>query len=184
MFLPDIRKDGLPRRLQGVPLADIRQRRDGDGFTAIKAAPAGRLARLDRMRAPRQSLRRLRPRPLPQPPQGRAARRSAAILIGSEKIGRIYIPTPDRLNEEHWLVQLVGADAARAIAIGVGHGSIDIPPAVSYRSRRRRQWEMMARMTAEGASLTQIARALGIDRSTARRARKRPAPPPLPLFDR
>lgn len=113
----------------------------------------------------------------------RVAGLRAAILIGSHKIGRIYIPSVDRLGPDHWLAELVGIEAARLIAVGVGHGPMDIPPAVQWRSRRRKQWEAMARMTAEGASLTEIARALGVDRSTARRSRKRPAPPPLPLFD-
>lgn len=113
----------------------------------------------------------------------RAAGLRAAILIGSHKVGRIYIPSLDRLTEEHWLAQLVGMEAARAISKDIGHGPIDIPPAVQWRSRRRQQWETMAQMTEDGASLTEIARALGVDRSTARRARKRPPPPPLPLFD-
>ncbi len=114
----------------------------------------------------------------------RVAGLRAAILIGSHKVGRIYIPTIDRLAEDHWLAQLIGMAEARAICIGLGHGPIDIPPSVQWRSRRRRQWEAIRQMTDEGASLTDIARALGVDRSTARRGRKRPPPPTLPLFDR
>lgn len=108
----------------------------------------------------------------------------AAILIGSHKVGRIYIPTVDRLTDDHWLAELVGTAEARAICVGVGHGPIDIPPSVQWRSRRRKQWQAIQQMTAEGASLTEIARALGVDRSTARRGRKRPPPPALPLFER
>lgn len=114
----------------------------------------------------------------------RVAGLRAAILVGAHKIGRIYIPTVDRLKPDHWLAVLIGLEAARALSVGLGHGALDIPPAVQWRLRRRKQWEVMQQMTAEGASLTEIARALGVDRSTARRARRRPAPAPLPLFER
>lgn len=113
----------------------------------------------------------------------RVAGLRAAILIGAHKIGRIYIPTVDRLAEDHWLAQLVGMPEARAISAGIGHGPLDIPPAVQWHSRRRKQWEAIQQMTVDGASLTDIARALGVDRSTVRRVRRRLPPPRLPLFE-
>lgn len=107
----------------------------------------------------------------------------AALALGSHKVGRIYIPARDRLSPDHWLVGLVGADAAAAISDRWGGCPLDIPSALVGQARRRR--EAIARLTSDGASLNDIARALGIDRRTASRNRsKRRLPPkPLPLFE-
>lgn len=107
----------------------------------------------------------------------------AALLIGTHHVGQIYIPGRDRLSGTHWLVRLVGLEAALSLATTFGPGTLDIPAALVSQGRQRR--EAMLRMSDEGLSLNEIATRLGINRSTvvkARRRARRKAGASLPLF--
>lgn len=108
----------------------------------------------------------------------------AALLIGSEMVGRrVSIPKPDRLRTDNELGRLIGQEALAQLAAHYVQGAtLDIPPALPNRRGRRRRWQVIAQMTAEGRSLSDIANTLECDRSTVRRARIQRPPQPLPLF--
>ncbi len=94
----------------------------------------------------------------------------AALILGAEKAcERIYIP--ERLEPDHWLIALVGAEPAAAIAAEFGGQKLDIPPALAGQKRQRQR--AIAKMTERGRSINAIAKTLGIARSTVKDHRKR-----------
>jgi len=100
----------------------------------------------------------------------------AALLIGRDKsCQRIYIPKPP-VAHDHWLVQLVGDEAANKIAKRWGGHGLDIPPALGGQMRRRRR--AIAEMTTNGMSINRISRALGVARSTVTDQRRKMDRPP------
>lgn len=95
----------------------------------------------------------------------------AALLIGRDKAcQRIYIPTPP-LAPSHWLIQLVGDEAASLIGRRWGGNYLDIPPALGGQMRRRRR--AITEMTKNGMSINQISRSLGVARSTVTDQRRK-----------
>lgn len=87
----------------------------------------------------------------------------AALILGREKAGQeIYIPA--RISESHWLAELVGLEAARAIAEVYGGQNIVLPPALGGAKRRRAA--LLAEMIRRGYSVNQITRETGLARST------------------
>ncbi|PZO81622.1 MAG: hypothetical protein DI629_03535 [Mesorhizobium amorphae] len=94
----------------------------------------------------------------------------AALLLGREKgCQTVYIPR--RFPARHWLPQLVGMDAAQALASEFGGSKIDIPPALVGEKRRR--WRAIAEMTGNGLSINRITKSLGVARSTVKNHRRR-----------
>lgn len=101
-----------------------------------------------------------------------AGERAALILAAEKACQRIYIPGD--VNAEHWLVDLLGLEPAKAIAKEFGPGKLEIPPALAGDKRRRSA--AIAEMLDKGYSNNVIARALGVSRNTvAEHRRKRPA---------
>lgn len=94
----------------------------------------------------------------------------AALLIGRDKAcQRVYIPKT--LAPDHWLIGLVGDEAALKIAARFGPAHLDIPPALGGQMRRRRR--AITEMTRNGMSINQITRALGVARSTVTDQRRK-----------
>jgi hypothetical protein len=97
----------------------------------------------------------------------------ALRLVAARGGSRIYVP--GRLSEDHWLVALIGAEAAGRlvdhVATGHGGGSVELPrgPAGRFGEYRRR---LMA-AAAGDASAAEIARELRIHGRTVRRARRK-----------
>lgn len=98
---------------------------------------------------------------------------AAALQICAVKGGGpAYFCSPDRLTEDNWLVQAVGWNTARLLAIRFctrAGGQIKIPQGPN--GSRRKQWVTIRRMLADGMSAIEVARALGIDEKTVRRHR-------------
>ena len=98
-----------------------------------------------------------------------AARRLAAAKGG----GRCYIPRQTRPG--HWLVALLGEEAAAAVCDALGGETVEIPLAGAgslqhgLRQARRRAHELNRR----GWSADRIARTVGVDRRTVKRWRQR-----------
>ncbi|WCA60281.1 winged helix-turn-helix domain-containing protein [Agrobacterium tumefaciens] len=96
----------------------------------------------------------------------------AAIILGREKAGQ-RISIPNTMPSGHWLVELIGADAANAMAEKFGSQKIDIPPALGGDKRRRAI--TIAQMIEKGYSINEIVRATGVSRSTVKEhLKKRP----------
>lgn len=94
----------------------------------------------------------------------------AALILGRDKAcQRVRIPYI--LPGSHWLIDLVGDEAAQAIVVRFGGSRLDIPPALVGQKRRRRR--VITEMTNNGMSTSQIARALGVARSTVAEHRRR-----------
>lgn len=105
----------------------------------------------------------------------------AALALGRARPGeRVYIP--ERVDADHWLVKIVGLEAAEKIATAFGSTKIEIPQAVAGDKRRRAA--AIADLIARGYSTNEIVRRLGISRNTvAEHRRKRPVEDPqLNLF--
>ncbi|CUW41123.1 conserved protein of unknown function (DNA binding 12-129) [Magnetospirillum sp. XM-1] len=96
---------------------------------------------------------------------------AAALQLAHAKGGleRVYIPRPDNLAPGHWLVDLVGMEAALAIAGRLGGGHVEIPLGPS--AGRVRQWRIMRAALAAGKSGAAAARAAGLHQRTVRRHR-------------
>lgn len=87
----------------------------------------------------------------------------AALVLGTEKAGlQIYIP--DRVTKDHWLVSLVGWDAAKAIASKWGTQHITMP--VAMNGDRRRRAAKIAELIEKGYSNNEIVRMTGVSRRT------------------
>lgn len=159
-----------------------------------------RLTRLDR-RATRQEvrsavgheLRRVKPEPAPAPrlaplppvaidayeglpalmiETAEVAGLEAAVALFRARGGnRVYIPA--KAGDGHWLVQLVGRDAAdRLIAHFSTDGAgceLELPRGPT--GARAEQWHRLHQMIRDGASSTAITRALGISRDMVKRHR-------------
>jgi DNA-binding NarL/FixJ family response regulator len=91
--------------------------------------------------------------------------------------GRVYVPRSDRIGPEHpWAIACGSVPAAQAAAEVLGPGEIrDIPLGPAGTAARRRAAIQQA--NASGLSHDAIARLLGVDRSTVRRALARPIQP-------
>lgn len=100
----------------------------------------------------------------------------AALLLGREKAcQRIFIPK--NLKDGHWLIELVGMEAAEKLVKRYADSRLDIPPALGGQMRRRRR--AITEMTMQGWSIARITRALGVARSTVTdQRRKLDRPPP------
>ena len=96
----------------------------------------------------------------------------AAIILGREKAGQ-RISIPNSMPANHWLAELSGHDAAKAMAEKFGSQKIDIPPALGGDKRRRAM--TIAQMIDKGYSINEIVRATGVSRSTVKEhLKKRP----------
>ncbi|CDN93442.1 MULTISPECIES: winged helix-turn-helix domain-containing protein [Agrobacterium] len=96
----------------------------------------------------------------------------AAIILGREKAGQ-RISIPNSMPANHWLAELIGHDAAKAMAEKFGSQKIDIPPALGGDKRRRAM--TIAQMIDKGYSINEIVRATGVSRSTVKEhLKKRP----------
>jgi len=101
------------------------------------------------------------------------AGRDAAIRLARAKGGgeKVYIPAPENLFVDHWLVAALGWKAALRIARAYGPDRINIPlgPAAFRRPRAR---EALRDALAEGSSIAEAARRAGVSERTARRRRR------------
>lgn len=87
----------------------------------------------------------------------------AALLLGREKAGQqIYVP--GTVKPGHWLAELVGPDAASALAEHFGDKLILIPQALSGEKRRRAN--TIAQLADKGYSIGKIVQLTGLSRST------------------
>lgn len=91
-----------------------------------------------------------------------------AEVAGGEKR---YIPTPDRLDADHWLFRACGAPAASLIAQRFGGDTVEVPrgPAGNAAQLARR----IRALIAAGASSNEIARQTGVVFRTVTRHRAR-----------
>ncbi|SBW13047.1 conserved hypothetical protein [uncultured Alphaproteobacteria bacterium] len=98
---------------------------------------------------------------------------SAALQVAAARGGRVaYIPTPDHLPPEHWLVVAVGAEAAAAIARRLGGGALLIPLG-PLGGTRGRVWATIRAAIDEGCSAPEAAARAGVHERTVRRHRNR-----------
>ncbi|MGV1784567.1 hypothetical protein [Agrobacterium tumefaciens] len=104
----------------------------------------------------------------------------AAIILGREKAGlQIYIP--ETVTPNHWLADLVGLDAAKAIAVAWGSKHLVVPPAMNGDKRRRAS--TIAELIEKGYSNNQIVALTGVSRRTViEHRRKRPDDRQASLF--
>jgi len=96
----------------------------------------------------------------------------AALALASHAGGeRRYFPTPDRLDEKHWLVEACGPEAAALLAQRFGGDNVEIPrgPQGNAAQLAKRIREMIA----AGASSNDIARTTGVVFRTVTRHRAR-----------
>lgn len=94
----------------------------------------------------------------------------AAVLLAKEKPGQqIYIP--EFVTPDHWLTQLVGMDAAKALAAVYGSRKIILP--VALNSDQRRRATAIAELLDKGYSINAIVRMTGVSRTTVREHAKR-----------
>lgn len=94
----------------------------------------------------------------------------AAVLLAQAKGGQqIYIP--DRVTADHWLAELIGLDAARALAVAYGSRKLILPVALS--SDQRRRASAIADLLEQGYSINAIVRMTGVSRSTVREHARR-----------
>ncbi len=92
---------------------------------------------------------------------------TAALQLAHAKGGaKIYWPQPANLDG-HWLVEVVGLEAARALCKRLGGGRDEIP--LGLFGGRGRAWRIMREALAEGATVTEAARRAGVSSRTARR---------------
>lgn len=82
---------------------------------------------------------------------------------------RCYIPA--RPRDGHWLTELVGREAASAICREIGGGEVEIPVGTAMSAARRRA--RMADLLERGWPVDRVAHAVGVDRSTVKRMRRR-----------
>lgn len=107
-----------------------------------------------------------------------------ALELAAAKGGqRIFIPAT--VPHDHWLVDIMGLDAARALSDYFCHETgqhIDVPCHTgSYYARRRREY---LALEDQGLSANEIAARMGLhNRSVKRRRRQERLKQPLPLFD-
>jgi hypothetical protein len=103
------------------------------------------------------------------------AGREAALAVARIKggVNGVYIPTPDRLKSDHWLVRAVGLSAARLVAAAEGGLRYDIPRGPL--SRRNLVSREIERLLGEGKSGAEIALLVGVDQRTVRRHKNRPS---------
>lgn len=94
----------------------------------------------------------------------------AAVLLAKEKPGQqIYIP--EIVTPEHWLAQLVGMEAAKALAVVYGSRKIILP--VALNSDQRRRATAIAELLDKGYSINAIVSITGVSRNTVREHAKR-----------
>lgn len=96
----------------------------------------------------------------------------AALALAEHAGGlRRYCPTPDRLDDAHWLVAACGREAAALVAQRFGGTMLEIPlgPAGNNRKLAKRIRDMIA----AGASSNDIAQATGVAFRTVTRHRAR-----------
>lgn len=98
-----------------------------------------------------------------------AGERAALILAHEKACQKIYIPV--EVVADHWLVSLVGHEAAEAICDRFGGNTLEIPPALAGDKRRRAR--AIAEMIEKGYSTNSIARALGVTHKTVQLHRRK-----------
>ncbi len=98
-----------------------------------------------------------------------AAGLPAAIQLAKTRGGgRAYIPAPEALHAEHWLVQATGQEAARAIAKALGSGEVEVPLG-PFAGNRASVWAAIERALNAGQGVEQTARQVGVSARTVRR---------------
>lgn len=99
-----------------------------------------------------------------------AAGLSAALKLAQDRGGtRVYVP--HRVTEGHWLAELVGLDAAHAIARLYAGENIDIPLGLTGAAQNARRTARAA--LDAGASVAKAARAAGVTERTVYNLRSR-----------
>lgn len=99
----------------------------------------------------------------------------AAIALAEARGGnRVYFPTPGALSDEHWLVKIVGGEAAMKICkhFSPGH-HVELELPLGPTGNRADVWRQLARLIKEGAPSGVITRRLRISRRTVVRHRAR-----------
>lgn len=87
----------------------------------------------------------------------------AALKLGYEKACRqIYIP--EIVTEDHWLAEMIGLDAARAMSEEFGGNHITMPPVLAGSKRARAK--AIRELSEQGLSLNEVAAMVGVARST------------------
>lgn len=97
--------------------------------------------------------------------------RAALELAAAEGGKRLYLPLPDHLKPDHWLVKAIGADGARAVAERCASGTSGIRIVVPHgpAGSRAKQWQTIRRALVDGAGTNDLAHDLGINERTVRR---------------
>jgi DNA-binding NarL/FixJ family response regulator len=99
-----------------------------------------------------------------------AAGDEAALALMRARGGmRCYIPA--RARAGHWMTELLGEQAAAAICKEIGGGEVEIPvgSSMSAADKRRR----IASLLERGWPVDRVAHAVGVDRSTVKRHKRR-----------
>lgn len=92
----------------------------------------------------------------------------AALALVAVKGGtRVYIPKPDSLAAGHWLVDTVGAEAARLIAERFGGNGVEVPMGIA--GARAKTWAVLRKALADGHDTATAARLAGVHQRTVRR---------------
>lgn len=101
------------------------------------------------------------------------AGKEAAQALARAKGGLegVYIPLPDNLTGDHWLVKLLGHEKAHSVALRIGGGHVEIP--IYFTGKHGETWCKIVERLREGRSGAAIARELGVHERTVRRVRSR-----------
>ena len=112
----------------------------------------------------------------------RAAGVAVALEIARQRGGQ-RVHFAQRVHDWHWLVEIAGMDAARAICNHF-RGDVDLPlgPNGSYVAQRRERARKYADAFAAGKSANEVAAAAGVTRRAAHSAKSRIAQAGPDLF--
>lgn len=80
----------------------------------------------------------------------------------------VYIPTPERMPDSHWLVMAVGFEAAMLIADRYAGDRLSLP---LVKGNRARVWSSLHRGIQQGLSVPELVRRTGLHERTIRRHR-------------
>jgi hypothetical protein len=95
---------------------------------------------------------------------------TAALQLSRARAGNtVYIPLPESLTPDHWLVGIVGMEAATAIATRFSSDQISIP--LAGNGARGSVWRALRAAISEGRKTGEAARLVGVSDRTIRRHR-------------
>jgi len=91
----------------------------------------------------------------------------ALTILAAKRGSKVYIPHPSRLDENNWLVILVGKAVATTIAERFAGHHVEIP--MMGGGSRGKSWQALHKALQNGHDTATAARLAGVSQRTARR---------------